>query len=88
MQRSTYGEFSTATRLLNVLKSYYLILLTYIFLDGIENVRKYYGGDLATAIYEFIAGFPLSEVTIGFDRSVGKVFKLQATCIVVCITEF
>ncbi|CAH1142302.1 unnamed protein product, partial [Phyllotreta striolata] len=41
---------------------------------GIDNIRKDFGGDLATAIYEFLAGFPLSEITLCFDNSVDTNF--------------
>ncbi|XP_056633936.1 ionotropic receptor 40a [Diorhabda sublineata] len=34
-----------------------------------DNVKRQFGGDLVTAVYEFVGGFPLQEITIGFDTS-------------------
>ncbi|KAI2474155.1 Ionotropic receptor 40a, partial [Diabrotica virgifera virgifera] len=40
----------------------------------IKEIKNNYGGDLITALYEFISGFPLQHITIGFDYSINERF--------------
>lgn len=39
---------------------------------NIHTLRRKFGGDLPTAIYDMVEGFPLNELAIGYDNHTGK----------------
>lgn len=53
--------FCTAPRLLHI-----------IFVDGVNKLRKTFGGNLPLAVFEMANSFPVDEVTIGYDNHTGN----------------
>lgn len=45
------------------------------FSDGIDHLRNHYGGDISTAIFDIIHGFPIKSVSICFDARMGNEFS-------------
>lgn len=40
--------------------------------DGLEDLRNFYGGDISTAVFDIVEGFPSKGVCICYDMRVGK----------------
>lgn len=69
---SSYGKHSHVLSK-NAIFNYVPTSITY----DVSILRRKFGGDLPTAVFDVVEGFPISELAIAYDNHTGKAVYLS-----------